>query len=245
MAAGAHLFYGVQGQKLGIVVAGYQYSCSSRDHSAAIAEHSRGSRARVTGRVRVSARCDFLLSAGVAQLPVYTSCLLRELLLPQMPGLAGVELRFKLQARLGAFCGAIGRLAQEAADRCQEGNVSSSAAAAASDRALRANASSSAAAAAPPRALRAIDGNTRTRPPTTDLDSTAAPLKRVCAEAATTPTTPLSQQQLSADLLTRPLHLFAELSTTPCPMPQERAATESLLRDAQMALKRCNDRLNC
>jgi hypothetical protein len=96
---GRHLFYGVQGQKLGIVVAGYQCSSSSRDHSAAIAEHSRGSRARVTGRIRVSARCDFLLSAGVVQLPVYTSCLLRELLQPQMPGLAGVELRFKFQAR--------------------------------------------------------------------------------------------------------------------------------------------------
>ena len=109
------------------------------------------------------------------------------------------------------MCGKIGLVALDGASRCQTGD-----------------ASSSAGAAAQPRALAVIDGNTSSR--TADLDSTAAPLKRMRVAGAEAPPTPLSQQHLSAELL-----------TTPPSVLQERAALEALQDTTQMTLKRCND----
>jgi hypothetical protein len=138
----------------------------------------------------------------------------------------GLRQRFKAQLeQLGSqLCGKIGLAALDVASRCQTGD-----------------ASSSAGAAAQPRALAVIDGNTSSR--TADLDSTAAPLKRMRVAGAEAPPTPLSQQHLSAETSTAPLQLSAELLTTPPSVLQERAALEALQDTTQMTLKRCNDRL--
>jgi hypothetical protein len=130
----------------------------------------------------------------------------------------GLRQRFKAQLeQLGSqLCGKIGLAALDVASRCQTGD-----------------ASSSAGAAAQPRALAVIDGNTSSR--TADLDSTAAPLKRMRVAGAEAPPTPLSQQHLSAETSTAPLQLSAELLTTPPSVLQERAALEALQDTTQMS----------